>query len=76
MSKMWKKMSVVWWLLVAVLVAFSIEEVQSDTSDHKYKSGDEVPIYANKVGPFHNPSETYRFFDLPFCLPAHLKGET
>ncbi|KAL2531164.1 Transmembrane 9 superfamily member 2 [Abeliophyllum distichum] len=22
---------------------------------------------------FHNPSETYRYLDLPFCTPAHLK---
>ncbi|PON79243.1 Nonaspanin [Parasponia andersonii] len=21
------------------------------------------------VGPFENPSETYRYFDLPFCQP-------
>lgn len=25
--------------------------------------------YANKVGPFSNPSETYQYFDLPFCRP-------
>ncbi|KAL0381156.1 UNVERIFIED_CONTAM: Transmembrane 9 superfamily member 2 [Sesamum angustifolium] len=42
-------------------------------SDHTFKAGDPVPLYANKVGPFHNPSETYRYFDLPFCLPAHMK---
>ena len=23
--------------------------------DHKYKKGEEVKLYANKVGPFHNP---------------------
>ncbi|KAL0423324.1 UNVERIFIED_CONTAM: Transmembrane 9 superfamily member 2 [Sesamum radiatum] len=42
-------------------------------SDHTFKAGDPVPLYANKVGPFHNPSETYRYFDLPFCFPAHMK---
>lgn len=25
--------------------------------------------YANKVGPFSNPSETYQYYDLPFCRP-------
>ncbi|XP_024974344.1 transmembrane 9 superfamily member 3-like isoform X1 [Cynara cardunculus var. scolymus] len=70
---MLKKMVVIRWLMVALLVVFRIQEVRSGASDHKYKPNDEVPIYANKVGPFHNPSETYRFFDLPFCLPAHLK---
>jgi len=28
-----------------------------------------VPIHANKVGPFANPSETYRYYQLPFCQP-------
>jgi hypothetical protein len=37
---------------------------------HRYRPGDAVPLYANKVGPFHNPSETYRYFDLPFCAPG------
>lgn len=75
--------------------------VRSDPSDHRYKEGDPVPLYANKVGPFHNPrylrshsiplhslyflllfivfvfffsfsSETYRYFDLPFCEPGSL----
>ena len=23
--------------------------------NHRYKAGEEVPLYANKVGPFHNP---------------------
>ncbi|KAL9995470.1 putative nonaspanin (TM9SF) [Helianthus debilis subsp. tardiflorus] len=67
------KPTVIRWLLVALLVVYGIEEAESGGSDHKYKPNDEVPIYANKVGPFHNPSETYRFFDLPFCLPAHIK---
>ncbi|CAL9168009.1 unnamed protein product, partial [Musa hybrid cultivar] len=32
---------------------------------------DHVPLYANKVGPFHNPSETFRSYDLPFCSPGY-----
>ncbi|KAJ8460353.1 hypothetical protein OPV22_033279 [Ensete ventricosum] len=44
----------------------------ADGSNHRYKEGDSVPLYANKVGPFHNPSETYRFYDLPFCTPEHV----
>ena len=38
--------------------------------DHSYKIHEKVPLYANKIGPFHNPSETYQHYDLPFCLPA------
>jgi len=32
-----------------------------------------VPVYANKVGPFSNPSETYEYYDMPFCRPPELK---
>ncbi|XP_048229743.1 transmembrane 9 superfamily member 3 isoform X1 [Ricinus communis] len=64
-------------LVVSVLIiACSVTHVRSDASDHRYKDGDPVPLYANKVGPFHNPSETYRYFDLPFCVPDHLKEKT
>ena len=38
-------------------------------SEHTYKVHEAVPLYANKVGPFPNPSETYQYFDLPFCRP-------
>ncbi|KAL9256164.1 Transmembrane 9 superfamily member 3-like protein [Drosera capensis] len=58
---------------VAVVVLLICDSARSDASDHRYKSGDPVPLYANKVGPFHNPSETYRYFDLPFCAPAEVK---
>lgn len=50
--------------------------IKSDASDHKYKLGDPVPLYANKVGPFNNPSETYRYFDLPFCSPDGVKDKS
>ncbi|XP_019176777.1 PREDICTED: transmembrane 9 superfamily member 3-like isoform X2 [Ipomoea nil] len=46
---------------------------RSDAYSHRYKRGDEVPLYGNKVGPFHNPSETYAFSDMPFCPPDDLK---
>lgn len=40
------------------------------SSDHKYQPGEEVPLWASKVGPFTNPSETYEYFSLPYCQPA------
>ncbi|KAL5995470.1 Cellular adhesion and filamentous growth protein [Asimina triloba] len=42
-------------VLVAILVVCCGVGVKSDGSDHKYKATDPVPLYANKVGPFHNP---------------------
>ena len=38
----------------------------------RFQRGDEVPLWANVVGPFHNPSETYRYYDLPFCRPSQM----
>lgn len=53
-------------VLVAVLcMAF----VGSADANNKYKRGDNVPLYANKVGPFANPSEQYEYYTLPFCAP-------
>ncbi|KAL4352212.1 hypothetical protein GQ457_06G026320 [Hibiscus cannabinus] len=61
--------------LVALALASlcCVAQVRSSASDHHYNAGDEVPLYANKVGPFHNPSETYRYFDFPFCSSAPVK---
>ncbi|GLJ23309.1 hypothetical protein SUGI_0440950 [Cryptomeria japonica] len=61
-----------WVLVLGFLVLSWGAQVQAGYSDHKYNEGDHVPLYANKVGPFQNPSETYRYFDLPFCQPAHM----
>ncbi|CAA7053343.1 unnamed protein product [Microthlaspi erraticum] len=38
-------------------------------SSNSYNAGDHVPLFVNKVGPLHNPSETYQYYDLPFCRP-------
>lgn len=42
-------------LFVGALIFSGAGYVRSDASDHRYKEGDIVPLYANKVGPFHNP---------------------
>ena len=42
-------------LLLLVFFIYGVSPVISDGSDHRYKVGDDVPLYANKVGPFHNP---------------------
>ncbi|XP_057500832.1 transmembrane 9 superfamily member 3-like isoform X1 [Actinidia eriantha] len=60
-------------VVAVLLVTCSVTVVRSGESDHRYKPGDPVPLYANKVGAFRNPSETYRYFDLPFCAPDHVK---
>lgn len=41
--------------VLGVLLLIFSWRVEADGSDHKYKERDHVPLYANKVGPFHNP---------------------
>ena len=38
-----------------------------DESTHRYTQGEEVTLWVNKVGPYHNPQETYLYYSLPFC---------
>lgn len=41
----------------------------ADENTHTYNQGERVTVYANKMGPFNNPLETYAFFELPGCPP-------
>mmetsp|Transcript_6218 Transcript_6218/g.9808 ORF Transcript_6218/g.9808 Transcript_6218/m.9808 type:complete len:604 (+) Transcript_6218:50-1861(+) len=43
--------------------------ILGDESNHVYKKGDEIVVWLNKIGPYHNPQETYTYYTLPFCLP-------
>ncbi|KAK4283359.1 hypothetical protein QN277_000316 [Acacia crassicarpa] len=60
-------------VFIVFIALCGISQVKADASDHRYKEGDMVPFYVSKVGPFRNPSESYRYYDLPFCKPDHLK---
>lgn len=64
------RLGIVWFM--ALICVPQLHWTLGSESDHKYAKGDFVPLYANKVGPFQNPSETYRYFDLPFCPPAQV----
>ena len=44
--------------------------VASATSADAYAKGDEVTLFANKVGPFANPNEVYAYYSLPYCAPS------
>ncbi len=50
-------------LLVLVVLCFG------DESSHRYESKEHVILWVNKVGPYHNPQETYKFHALPYCIP-------
>lgn len=44
--------------------------VRADEHNHKYRDGEEVVLWMNTVGPYHNLQETYAYFSLPFCRGA------
>eukprot|EP00301_Raphidiophrys_heterophryoidea_P001826 c10863_g1_i2.p1 GENE.c10863_g1_i2~~c10863_g1_i2.p1 ORF type:complete len:392 (+),score=78.85 c10863_g1_i2:48-1223(+) len=41
----------------------------------RYKEGELVEVYGNKIGPVANPSETYSWTTLPLCQPDQLDFE-
>jgi len=51
----------------SILVAFS--GVHADDYNHRYKEGDRVDLWVNKVGPYANPQEAYEYYMLPYCAP-------
>lgn len=42
---------------------------RADEYDHRYKEGDRVDLWVNKVGPYANPQEAYEYYTLPYCAP-------
>ncbi|KAK9279648.1 hypothetical protein L1049_013328 [Liquidambar formosana] len=59
-------------LVLVTILGFSVGHSTSSSENHRYNLGDHVPLYVNKVGPLNNPSETYQYFDLPFCRPGQV----
>ena len=56
--------------MLRLLVIAGLSLAVSAQDAHQYKEGALLPLWANKVGPFANPSETYEYYTLPFCKPA------
>ncbi len=47
----------------------SLYFTSADESSHSYQDKEHVILWVNKVGPYHNPQETYNYHSLPYCLP-------
>mmetsp|Transcript_34148 Transcript_34148/g.61574 ORF Transcript_34148/g.61574 Transcript_34148/m.61574 type:complete len:611 (-) Transcript_34148:17-1849(-) len=66
-------------LFVALFSIAFAEEISLDKNgrsllaDNSFKKNQHIMLYANKVGPFHNPTETYQYYNLPFCQPPNGK---
>ncbi|XP_070545494.1 transmembrane 9 superfamily member 3-like [Ptychodera flava] len=41
--------------------------IRADEHTHTYEDKEEVVLWMNTVGPYHNRQETYNFYSLPFC---------
>ncbi|GFT10070.1 transmembrane 9 superfamily member 3 [Nephila pilipes] len=53
--------------IIAVLFVLCFTLTSSDEHNHKYEMNEEVVLWMNTVGPYHNRQETYAYFSLPFC---------
>lgn len=53
------------WKLVSSFILHSL--VYADEDSHTYQDSEEVLLWMNTVGPYHNRQETYEYFRLPFC---------
>jgi transmembrane 9 superfamily protein 3 len=57
-------------LLLAVGASLSaVAVVRADDYDHRYREGNHVDLWVNKVGPYANPQEAYEYYALPYCAP-------
>ncbi|KAK5830506.1 Putative phagocytic receptor 1b [Gossypium arboreum] len=56
-------------LIIISLLLTNLRSIASSPHNHRYNVGDHVPLFVNKVGPLNNPSETYQYYELPFCGP-------
>lgn len=52
---------------VVLLALATTRLANGDEHTHEYRTGEQVVVWANTVGPYHNRQETYAYFSLPFC---------
>ena len=57
-------------LSVIVALVFVVDAV---SAIRRYKDGEKVMLYVNKVGPYFNPQETYHYYQLPVCRPNKIE---
>lgn len=55
--------------LLALATALLLPCAQANSDDHRYKKGEHVELWVNKVGPYANPQEAYEYYTLPYCAP-------
>lgn len=58
------------------IVLSNVLHSTASEKDHRYQQGETVILYVNKVGPYHNPQETYLYYSLPVCAPREIVHRT
>ena len=53
------------WVALALAAAVLLGCGGAEARARKYKPGQTVKLYANKIGPYDNPTETYQYYSLP-----------
>ncbi len=61
-------------LSLPVLLLLSAVLTLANEHDHVYSDEEEVVLWMNTVGPYHNRQETYSYFSLPFCQVRSLRS--
>ncbi|XP_052173317.1 transmembrane 9 superfamily member 5-like [Diospyros lotus] len=56
-------------MLIAAL-AISVGSLNASQDVRRYKHGDDIPLFANKVYPRDRPCAAEPYFKLPFCRPS------
>ncbi|KAG5484097.1 hypothetical protein LSCM1_05952 [Leishmania martiniquensis] len=54
-------------LLTVAALACALSVTAAGDSKHTYEDGDEIKVFADKMGPRANPYETYRHLEIPGC---------
>ncbi|XP_010271660.1 PREDICTED: transmembrane 9 superfamily member 5-like [Nelumbo nucifera] len=60
---------VLYLFVIFTALATSFRTAIASPKGHRYNVGDDIPLFVNKVGSMYNPSETYPYYDFPFCRP-------
>lgn len=55
------------WRNVIYFLYLFLVSIHADEHNHVYEINEEVVLWMNTVGPYHNRQETYAYFSLPFC---------
>eukprot|EP00002_Diphylleia_rotans_P017514 TRINITY_DN3400_c0_g1_i2.p1 TRINITY_DN3400_c0_g1~~TRINITY_DN3400_c0_g1_i2.p1 ORF type:complete len:583 (+),score=84.59 TRINITY_DN3400_c0_g1_i2:58-1806(+) len=60
----WRRQDLCTFVWISLL---GISLVVADEKTHRYKDGEVIKLWVNKVGPYYNPQETYLYYTLPYC---------